>query len=103
MTKQELTSKLIGLPFNEVTPEIFWLSDSPYYTPEEQGQIIIQRYFDGNLFTVLNLLGVAMVNMRTIINTNNPNEQVDQANIELDTLQNMFFEINTLLSYFPKA
>ena len=103
MTKQELTSKLIGLPFNEITPQLFALADNPYYSSQEQWEIITMRYFGGNQFAILNLIWKALLNFRVILNSDNSNSQTDQANSELDNLTNIFYEIETILNYFPKA
>jgi hypothetical protein len=103
MTKQELTNKLINLPFNELSPELFWLAEYPFYTPAEQGEILTMRYFNGNMFAILNTMWEAILALRIVIDSNNESSQKDEANQKLTDLQNIFTEINTILTYFPKA
>lgn len=61
------------------------------------------RYFSGNIFVILNMLGTAIQDLRTIIRPDTHDFMRDEANSHLDKIQTMFDEINQLLNLFPKA
>lgn len=97
--KQQVFNDLITLPYGEINQFTFkWI----IFTPEEQWQILVIRYFSWNVFWILNILGRSIKSIRTIIRPDSNDHDRYLAWLKLDELETIFDEVEQLLSLFPK-